>query len=69
MRNHTIKLTIAGKPNSTGLATLYLRASRKRRSILIAVGEGVKPKDWDERAQRVKSSHKNSEVIVQLASL
>ncbi len=57
----TLKLVLRRqKISKAGTAPLYLRITKKRKARFISLDLRIEPKYWDEKQQRVRSTHRNS---------
>lgn len=56
----TIKVVLRKKINKDGTYPLAIRITKDRKTSFIHLGYHLKPEDWIETEQRVKSSHPNS---------
>ncbi len=56
----TIKVVLRKKVNKDGTYPLAIRITKDRKTSFIHLGYNIKPEEWIESEQRVKSSHPNS---------
>ncbi|MPT35046.1 MAG: integrase [Flavobacterium sp.] len=56
----TIKVVLRKKANKDGAYPLAIRITKDRKTSFIHLGYNLKPEEWIEAEQRVKSSHPNS---------
>ncbi|MHA6280811.1 tyrosine-type recombinase/integrase [Salinimicrobium sp. CAU 1759] len=56
----TIKAVLRKKSNKNDLYPIAIRITKNRKSSFIFVGQYIEKQYWDEKKQRVKSSHPNS---------
>lgn len=56
----TIKVVLRKKANKDGTYPLAIRITKDRKTSFIHLGYNIKPEEWIESEQRVKSSHPNS---------
>lgn len=56
----TIKVVLRKKANKDGTYPLAIRITKDRKTSFVHLGYNLKPEEWIEAEQRVKSSHPNS---------
>lgn len=56
----SIKIVLRKETKKDGTSPLAIRITKDRKTAYIYLEYSVKAKDWDDKAQRVKSSHPNS---------
>jgi hypothetical protein len=57
----TIKIILKkDKLNEQGLAPLYLRLTKDRKSKFISLQKYLRPEEWNEKLCKVRKAHKNS---------